>query len=151
MAYKIDFHTKWADFDANKHMRHTAYNDYAAECRIRFFNDNGFPIDQFENHNFGPVLFKEETNFYREIKLGESINIALFLQGMSAKGERFKMFHKIFREDGVLAAEIEIYAAWIDLKKRKLTEPPVTIVETFNSLERTENYEEISLTRNSTV
>ena len=145
MAYKIDFHTKWADFDANKHMRHTAYNDYAAECRIRFFNDNGFPIDQFENEHFGPVLFKEETNFYREIKLGESISIELFLEGMSTKGERFKMFHKIFKEDGTLAAEIKIYAAWLDLIKRKLTNPPVGLIDTFNSLERTENFEEIQL------
>ena len=145
MAYKIAFHTKWADFDANKHMRHTAYNDYAAECRIRFFNDNGFPIDQFENENFGPVLFKEETNFYREIKLGESISIELFLEGMSAKGERFKMFHKIFKEDGTLAAEIKIYAAWLDLIKRKLTNPPVGLIDTLNSLERTENFEVIQL------
>ena len=145
MAYKIDFHTKWADFDANKHMRHTAYNDYAAECRIRFFNDNGFPIDQFENEHFGPVLFKEETNFYRENKLGESISIELFLEGMSAKGERFKMFHKIFKEDGTLAAEIKIYAAWLDLINRKLTNPPVGLIDTFNSLERTEIFEEIQL------
>ena len=145
MAYKIAFHTKWADFDANKHMRHTAYNDYAAECRMRFFKDNGFPIDQFEKHNFGPVLFKEETNFYREIKLGESIEVALYLEGMSEKGERFKMFHKIFREDGVLAAEIKIYAAWIDLIKRKLTTPPVGIINTLNSLERIENFENIQL------
>lgn len=145
MAYKIAFHTKWADFDANKHMRHTAYNDYAAECRMRFFKDNGFPIDQFEKHTFGPVLFKEETNFYREIKLGESIEVALYLEGMSEKGERFKMFHKIFREDGVLAAEIKIYAAWIDLIKRKLTKPPVGIINTLNSLERIENFENIQL------
>lgn len=145
MAYKIAFHTKWADFDANKHMRHTAYNDYAAECRMRFFKDNGFPIDQFEKHNFGPVLFKEETNFYGEIKLGESIEVALYLEGMSEKGERFKMFHKIFREDGVLAAEIKIYAAWIDLIKRKLTTPPVGIINTLNSLERIENFENIQL------
>lgn len=145
MAYKIAFHTKWADFDANKHMRHTAYNDYAAECRMRFFKDNGFPIDQFEKHNFGPVLFKEETNFYREIKLGESISIELFLEGMSAKGERFKMFHKIFREDGFLAAEIKIYAAWINLIIRKLCNPPVGIINTFNSLERIENFENIQL------
>ena len=151
MAYKIDFHTKWADFDANKHMRHTAYNDYAAECRIRFFNDNGFPIDQFENEHFGPVLFKEETNFYREIKLGESINIELFLEGMSEKGERFKMFHKIFREDGILAAEIRIYAAWMDLITRKLTTPPITIVATFNSLERSENFENIQIKNKSAL
>jgi len=66
MVYKIAFTTKWADFDPNKHMRHTAYNDYAAECRIRFFKDYGLTTALFEKQNIGPVLFKEETTFYRE-------------------------------------------------------------------------------------
>ena len=145
MAYKISFYTKWADFDANKHMRHTAYNDYAAECRIRFFKDHGFPPQEFEKHHFGPILFKEETTFLREVNLGDQISIELYLEGISAKGDRFKMLHKIFREDGVLAAEIKIYAAFIDLKTRKLTQPSPEIVKTFANLEHTENFEEIQL------
>ncbi len=145
MAYKISFFTKWADFDANKHMRHTAYNDYAAECRIRFFKDHGFPPQEFDKHHFGPILFKEETTFLKEIKLGDEISIELYLAGISAKGDRFKMLHKIFREDGVLAAEIKIYAAFIDLKTRKLTHPSPAIVKTFANLERTDDFEEIQL------
>jgi acyl-CoA thioester hydrolase len=147
MAYKISFYTKWADFDANKHMRHTAYNDYAAECRIRFFKDHGFPPQEFEKHHFGPILFKEETTFLREVNLGDQISIELYLEGISAKGDRFKMLHKIFREDGVLAAEIKIYAAFIDLKTRKLTQPSPEIVKTFASLERTDDFEKIKLKR----
>ncbi|MET2985949.1 acyl-CoA thioesterase [Aureibaculum conchae] len=152
MAFKIKFHTKWADFDANRHMRHTAYNDYAAECRVRFLTENGFGIERFEKDNIGPVLFKEETTFYREIKLGEDITVELFLAGMSKNGERFKMFHKIFREDGVLVAEVKIYAAWLDLEKRKLISPPTDLVEkTLNNLEKVENFEEITLKNKSEV
>ena len=145
MPYTINFHTKWADFDANKHMRHTAYNDYAAECRIRFFNENGLPASKFEAYNFGPILFTENTTFFREIKLGEKLSIDLRLSGLSEKGERFKMVHNIYREDGVLAAVIAIYAAWLDLEKRKLTVPPIDILSMFNTLERTENFEKIIL------
>jgi len=143
MVFKIDYHTKWADFDANKHMRHTAYNDYAAACRIRFFNKYGFGVDRFEEDNFGPILFKEETSFLKEIKLGEDISVDLYLEGMSAKGERFKMHHNIYKQDGTLAAKIKIYAAWINLEKRKLTTPPNEAIKMFESLQRTENYEDI--------
>ncbi len=143
MVFKIDYHTKWADFDANKHMRHTAYNDYAAACRIRFFNKHGFDVERFEKENFGPILFKEETSFLREIRLGEDISVDLFLEAMSAKGERFKMHHNIYKQDGVLAAKIKVYVAWIDLEKRKLTAPPAGAIKMLKSLQRTENYEDI--------
>lgn len=149
MSFKVNYHTKWADFDANKHMRHTAYNDYAAACRIRFFNKYGFGVERFEKENFGPILFKEETSFLREIKLGEDISVDVFLEGVSSKGERFKMHHNIYKQDGILAAEIKVYAAWIDLEKRKLIAPPDEAIRMFSSLPRTENYQEIILKNKS--
>jgi len=143
MSFSIIFHSKWADFDANKHMRHSAYNDYAAECRVRFFMAHNFSVDRFEKENFGPVLFKEETSFLREIKLGEDIKVELFLEGVSKLGERFKLYHRIFKENGVLAAEIKVFGAWIDLEKRKLTKPPLELLSVIDALEKTENYENI--------
>lgn len=145
MSFKITFHTRWADFDANKHLRHSAYNDYAAECRVRFFNENGFDLDMFEKEHFGPILFKEETNFLREVKLGQDITVELYLKGVSEKGERFKFYHKIIREDGVLAAEISVYGAWLDLIKRKLTVPPFEMLYVFNTLKKTDDFEDIQL------
>ncbi len=149
MAYTVSFKSKWADFDANKHMRHSAYNDYAAECRIRFFNTHGLPPEFLEKHNFGPILFEENTRFYREIKMGESLSVEVRLSATSNKGERFKMVHHLYREDAILAAEIHVYIAWIDLSKRKLMAPPQEAIEMLQHLEKTEGFEEITLKKRS--
>lgn len=141
MVYTIIFKTRWADFDPNNHLRHTAYNDYAAESRVRFFNDNGFSLLEFNEFNIGPILFKEETDFYREIRLGEDITVEIRLKGISKNGDRFKFQHKIIKQDGVIAAVIEIYGAWMDLKTRKLTNPPKEILSTFDHLEKTVDFE----------
>ncbi len=145
MVYRIKFKSKWADFDANKHMRHTAYNDYAAECRIRFFDAHGLPAKLFETHNFGPILFEENTRFYREIKMGESLSIDVRLSAASKNGERFKMVHRLYREDAILAAEIDVYIAWIDLSKRKLITPPQAAIKMLSELDKTEDFQEIIL------
>jgi len=145
MVFEKKFTTKWADFDANRHMRHTAYNDYAAECRVRYFKASNLDVINFEKLNFGPILFKEETNFYREISLSQDVTVNIKLQGMSPKGERFKMVHQIFREDGILAAEVKIYGAWLNLETRKLMVPPKEALDSLNGLVRTSDFEEIQL------
>jgi len=145
MIYSVSFKSKWADFDANKHMRHTAYNDYAAECRIRFFNTYGLSPSFFETHNFGPILFEENTRFYREIKMGENITVNLRLTAASKNAARFKTLNRIYREDGVLAAEINVYIAWIDLSKRKLISPPKEAIKMLNELDKSEDFQEIIL------
>ena len=66
MNFKVTFATKWADFDPNRHMRHTAYNDYAAEVRVRYFRNQKFSIKEFTKYNLGPILFTEETSFRKE-------------------------------------------------------------------------------------
>jgi len=145
MSYKVIFPTRWADFDPNNHMRHSAYNDYAAEIRVRFFKENGLSLTDLSEQSIGPVLFSENTSFYREINLSEDISVELFLKGLSENGERFKFQHKIFKQTGVLAAEIEIYGAWLDLNLRKLTIPPSKIIDSFNSLTKTDDFEIIPI------
>jgi acyl-CoA thioester hydrolase len=147
MSYNITFQTKWSDFDANKHMRHTAYNDYAAEARLRFLNDFGFGLSVMEAYNIGPILFSENTIFRREIRLGEDIIVKLFLEASSKHGERFKIRSLLYRKDGELAATISIYLAWIDLSKRKLTIPSSEIIETLKNLEKTDDFEDIIITK----
>ncbi len=147
MNYKLTFKTRWADFDPNNHMRHSAYNDYAAETRVRYFKDCGYSLSELTKQNLGPVLFSENTIFYREVTLSEDISVALLMKGFSENGERFKFQHKIFKQDGVLAAIIEVYGAWLDLEKRKLTIPPSQIITTFNSLKKSEDFETISINK----
>lgn len=145
MNFKVTFPTIWANFDANAHMRHTAYNDYAAEVRSRFFSEQGFSLTEFAKHNIGPILFTENTKFFREILLGENISVNLIFIAASENFERFKFKHQIIKKNDVIAAEIEIYGAWIDLTKRKLTTPPQEMINIFNKLEKAEDFEIIPI------
>ena len=147
MHFKITFTTKWSDFDPNKHMRHTAYNEYAAEVRIRYFRDQNFSIEEFTKHNIGPILFTEETSFRREIHVGENISVDFKLSGVSKKNERWKITHRVFNEQGELSAIIKVYGAWIDLTKRKLTSPPKEAHHLFDMAERSEDFKEIFLSK----
>ena len=149
MSYKIEFHSKWSDFDANQHMRHSAYNDYAAEARLRFLTENGFSVDIMKKKNVGPVIFTEYTVFRREIGLGEDLYVELFLEAASKQAERFKIMHHIYKADGVLSATISVYLAWIDLTKRKLTVPPKEILETLKHIEKLPGFEEIIIKEKS--
>ena len=147
MSFSVGFTSRWADFDPNNHMRHSAYTDYAAEARVRMFNEYGLNLTEFNKLNIGPILFREETIFRREIRLSEDISVEVFLKGISENGERFKFSHKIFKTEGSLAAEVEIYGAWLDLKTRKLTKPPKVVMEALKDIERTEDFENIPLHR----
>lgn len=145
MSFTVQFTTRWADFDANIHMRHTAYNDYAAEVRLRYFKKFNITIADFAKENIGPILFEENTKFLKEIHLGENITANLKIIGMSANGERWKMQHEVFNEVGKLSAIITVYGAWLDLKKRKLTTPPKHFFEAFATADKAENFQEIEL------
>ncbi|PHS51021.1 MAG: thioesterase [Lutibacter sp.] len=145
MKFKITFNTKWSDFDPNRHMRHTAYNDYAAEVRVRYFQEHGLSINEFAKLNIGPILFKEETSFLKEIHIGENITVNMELEGVSRGIERWRFKHQIFNEQGKLAAEIKVYGAWIDLIKRKLTAPPSKFESIFEHLPKSINFNEILL------
>lgn len=145
MAFKLKFNTRWSDFDPNRHMRHSAYNDYAAELRIRFFHEQGLSMETFTQLNLGPILLKEVTSFYKEIQIGENISVNLELEGVSNGIERWRFKHQIFNQSDILSAEIKVYGAWIDLTNRKLTSLPHKFATVFDTLPKTSNFKEILL------
>lgn len=147
MNFKVDFKTRWADFDANIHMRHTAYNDYCAEARMRYFNKFGITVQDFAKEKVGPILFEENTKFLKEVHMGEDITVNLKIVGLSEKGERWKIQQEVLNPNGKVSAIVTVYGAWIDLTKRKLTVPPSKFIEAFLKAEKTENFETILLNK----
>lgn len=141
--YSKNFEVIWADMDPNRHMRHTAYNDYAAQVRVSFMIDNGLSLEEMEKLQLGPVLFKEETVFLSEIRMGEQIKVDIQIAGLSHDGERWKMVHHIYKNNGKLSAIITVEGAWIDMMKRKLKAPPAKLTANFNELPKTSDYKEI--------
>jgi acyl-CoA thioester hydrolase len=140
MGYEKSFQVIWANIDANRHLRHTAYNDYAAQLRVSFFTDNGFSIDNFSKLEIGPILFSEETKFLREVGMNEVIKVDILLQGMRQDGSRWKIIHYLYKENGIKAAVITVEGAWLDLKIRKLIVPPKDFLVIFENMPKSEDF-----------
>ncbi len=60
------------------------------------------------------------------------------LAGLSADGSRFRLRHRIFRLDGVEAAQIETDGGWMDLAKRRLRSPPAALAAELDRISPTD-------------
>ncbi|GAA5219912.1 acyl-CoA thioesterase [Membranihabitans marinus] len=131
---------RWSDCDPNKHVRHSAYYDYGAQNRIMFFTKIGFDIEAIERLNIGPILFKEECTFLRELTMGDTVRINLKKGEISPDGGRWVLHHEIFNNRDQKCAHITVQGAWMDLSARKLTLPPKEVVDAMERLESGQYY-----------
>ena len=123
----ITYRARWADMDPNGHMRHSAYADYAADQRVMVLASWGYDVAQFSRLRLGPILFREETKFLKEIHIGEEIRVDGRLAAINADGSRWSIVHTIYKADGRVAATVTVDGAWLDLDRRKLAVPPAEL------------------------
>lgn len=121
--YSIPIQIRWADIDQNRHLRHSAYYDYCAAARVTFLNEHGLTTEKMEEMKIGPVLFREEAVFKREIRLEDKITVDVEILKATADYSRWSIRHHIIRQGDVVAAIVQVDGAWIDLEKRKLALP----------------------------
>ncbi len=114
----------WGDLDANGHMANTAYLDKAADTRMGFFATHGFHLASFRERGIGPVIRKDEIEYFAEFVLLEPLRVTISCRSMSEDGSRFTLVNEFFKEDGRLAARVTSSGGWLDLASRKLIAPP---------------------------
>ena len=134
MTNAITYRTRWADMDPNGHMRHSAYADYAADQRLVLLAEWGYAIKEFARLRLGPILFREETTFLKEVHIGEEIRVDSRLRSVNDDGTRWSITHTIYKADGRVAATVAVDGAWLDLDRRKLTTPPAELAMAFREL-----------------
>lgn len=138
--YSKTYEVIWADMDPNRHMRHSVYNDYAAQTRVAMFSDYDMPMNKIAAMGLGPILFSEETKFFKEISLSEQITVTCAIKAMRKNAARWTIIHKIFKKDNQEAAQIIVNGAWLDLEKRKLGIPPKELLEAAIEFPRTNDF-----------
>ena len=124
---KYTFRVRWADLDPNGHMRHTAYNDYCAQARLMYFEDISMPFNKLNQMGYGPILFREDTRFFKEIRMNEVFEVGFCITKLRKDGSKWSFRHNIYTKDGDLSAKIEVDGAWLDLTRRKTTVPPTEL------------------------
>jgi acyl-CoA thioester hydrolase len=133
---------RWADIDANQHLRASAYSEWAAQSRADWLESHGFNAKKFQESGVSIVILEESTRYFKEIFYGESITIDLQLAGVTQDGSRFRT-RQAFARDGAICAVYEILGAWFDPKRRQIARPPAEILQLTDGLVRTQDYKEI--------
>jgi acyl-CoA thioester hydrolase len=138
--YSKTLYAGWADMDFNAHMKNTAYLDKAADVRQMFLMENGFPMEEFLRLKVGPVVMKDEVEYFKEVGLQQQIVVTCALAGHAPDGSRFILRHEIFRPDGKLSARVSSIGGWLDLTARRLIAPPSALLSAMNLLEHAADF-----------
>lgn len=137
----INIQLRWSDLDPNFHVRHSAYYDWGATARISFLTINGLTESLMKQLHLGPILFREECIFKKEIKWGDEIKVYLKLIKARQDFSRWSFQHIIYKNENILAAVITVDGAWLNTKERKLGKPTQEIVDIFSGMEKAEDFE----------
>ena len=137
--FSLPIQIRWSDIDQNRHLRHSAYYDYGATARIALFSETGLTNSKLEELHIGPILFREEAVFRREIKFEDKIVIDLQLTKALPDFSRWSIRHCLYK-DQTMAATLTLDGAWIDLVKRKLATPNEFVQKIFADYPKAEDF-----------
>ena len=132
---------RWSDLDPNFHVRHSAYYDFGAQHRIEILESLGLTMKVLQQQHFGPILFREECIFRKEIKLADKITMQTKVSQMRPDASRWSIVHEFINEEGKLCAVITVDGAWMDTKLRKISDPtPEIAVEAISRFPKSESF-----------
>ena len=131
VLYKKVIEVRWADCDANRHMRHTAYSDMCAHTRISFLQNIGMDEAWFKESGLSPVMFKEQTEYFAEMLMGEEVTITIELGQDTGSEKSVCWVNNLYKKDGTLAAKHQVVVGWMDLKQRKIAKLPLLATDKY--------------------
>ena len=140
-AYSGTVEIRWSDLDANGHVNYAAYIDAAGDLRYHFFIKHGFPPERFVQLGIGPVYTALQARFLREVRMGETITITYAISGLSPRGAAWKVHHNVLKSNGKKAVSLDLEGTILDLTTRKPVAPIPELLNIFNLIPRTPDFE----------
>jgi acyl-CoA thioester hydrolase len=141
--YEKTLYAGWRDMDYNSHMANTAYLDRAADVRMMYFSENGFSADEMLRLKIGPVVMKDEIEYFREVRLLQEIRVGFAIAGLAVDGSRFMIRNEFAHVDGSRCAVVTTTGGWLDLNARKLIAPPEALRAALAALPKVEGFREL--------
>lgn len=138
--FKRIIQVRWSDLDPNFHLRHSVYYDWGAFCRIEFLNQYGLTAEVMHRLHIGPILFKEECIFRKEVRLGDEVGIDLKLIRARKDYSRWSIQHQVTKNGETLSAVLTVDGAWMNVVQRKLATPPEEVFTVFEQMPRAESF-----------
>ncbi len=133
-SFVKEIQIRWSDLDPNVHLRHSVYYDWGAFCRVAFLDQQGLTTELMHRLRVGPILFREECVFRKEVRLGDQVTISLEVIKAKHDYSRWSIQHSIKKNGDTVAAILTVDGAWLDIVQRKLSTPPKEVHDVFSKM-----------------
>ncbi len=140
-GFAFPVQVRWSDLDPNFHLRHSVYYDWGAMCRVAYLEKEGLSWKRMYELQIGPIIFREECIFRREIRPGDPVTINLKLLKAKRDFSRFTIQHEIMKNPETISAILTVDIAWMNGVTRKLVVLPQEEIDKFKTGPFTENFE----------
>lgn len=141
--FRRTLQVRWSDIDFLAHMKNTAYLDAAVDVRFLYFESCGLAAHAFTDLGIGPVVQRDQVEYFRELRFLEPYTVTHEMAGASVDYSRFMLRNEFFRPDGKLAARLTSTGGWLDLARRQLIAPPSAVAAALAALTRTADWVEL--------
>ena len=131
---------RWADIDANIHVRHSVYYELCAEMRMGAFKGVGLTMGRMQEAKVLPIIFREECKFLLESQHEDEIEVDVAICKLSKDYRKFSFRHRITRGEELCAIS-EMDGAWLDHTIRKVTVPPQLTIDSIEAIPKTDDFE----------
>jgi acyl-CoA thioester hydrolase len=142
-AFRCELRVGWGHVDFNQHMANTAYLTLAVDARFLYFESRGVLVSELVRRQIGPVVLRDEVEYFSEVRLLELVTVTLEIDGLSADGAQMRLRNEFFRGDGRRAARVTSHGLWMDLQTRRPIIPPHEVIAALRGLARTADYREL--------
>ncbi|MES1226015.1 MAG: thioesterase family protein [Bacteroidota bacterium] len=139
-TFTVKTEIRWSDIDPNFHVLHSKYYDFCANARLLILAQYGITMEVIQQEHIGPILFREEAVFKRELKFGDALEIKIKLLKATADYSRWSFVNEIWKNGDTLAAVVTVDGAWLDTLKRKLAIPPESFQKAFAEMPKAEEF-----------
>lgn len=120
--FEYKFKVLEAHLDTFGHVNNATYLQLFEESRWDFITNNGWGLKEVQERKMGPVILELNLKFKRELKNREMITVHSQSQEMENKLV-MKLHQEMKKEDGQVAAILDLKIGLMDLEKRKLIPP----------------------------
>lgn len=123
MDFKYQFQVLEGHLDTFGHVNNATYLQLYEEARWQFITEGGFGLEKIKETKVGPVILEINLKFKKEITNREIITIES--KNISNDSRLvMELSQKMIKENGEVASTLDLKVGVMDLKKRRLIEPP---------------------------
>jgi YbgC/YbaW family acyl-CoA thioester hydrolase len=112
--------------DMLSHLNNAAYLEIFEAARWAVLEETGMSWDTLARTGVGPVILEVHLQFRREVGLGEALVIESTFVPLTAR--RFLVKQKMSDKAGMLRASAEIHSGFLDVRARRMVEPPIEML-----------------------